>query len=191
MFPTSECPGRNPSLATFLRILASNCLVRPTSTFCLSPPDDTMAKMGTPLVVHSLTPPHASVPQLPVQCARTHLWSLVSSPAINIYWNLLSLLRVFSNESLDPDAGKDWRQEEKGTTEDEKVGWHHQLDGHEFEWTPGVGDGQGGLACCGSWGHKESDTTERLNWTELNWTSNSNSSKQKSLMPLRHNSHQN
>ena len=66
------------------------------------------------------------------------------------------------------DAGKDWGQEEKGTTEDEMVGWHHQLNGHGFEWTPGVGDGQGGLACCGSWGCKESDTTERLNWTELN-----------------------
>ena len=70
----------------------------------------------------------------------------------------------------DPDSGRDWRQEEKGTTEDEMAGWHHRLNGHEFEWTPGVGDGQGGLACCNSWGHKESDTTEPLNWTELNWT---------------------
>ena len=68
----------------------------------------------------------------------------------------------------DSDAGRDWGQEEKGTTEDEMAGWHHQLGGHEFEWTPGVGDGQGGLACCDSWGCKESDTTERLNWTELN-----------------------
>ena len=68
----------------------------------------------------------------------------------------------------DPDAGKDWGQEEKGMTEDEMAGWHHRLDGHEFEWTLGVGDGQGGLACCGSWGRKESDTTEWLNWTELN-----------------------
>ena len=67
----------------------------------------------------------------------------------------------------DPDAGKDWGQEEKGTTEDEMVGWHHQLNGPESEWTPGVGDGQGGLACCDSWGRKESDTTEWLNWTEL------------------------
>ena len=63
----------------------------------------------------------------------------------------------------DPDAGRDWGQEEKGTTEDEMAGWHHLLDGHEFEWTEGVGDGQGGLACCDSWGRKESDTTERLN----------------------------
>ena len=66
----------------------------------------------------------------------------------------------------DPDAGKDWRQE-KGTTEAEMVGWHHQLNGHEFEWTPRVDDGQGGLACFSPWGHKESDTTERLNWNEL------------------------
>ena len=65
----------------------------------------------------------------------------------------------------DPYAGKDWGQEEKGTTENEMVGWHNQLSGHEFGKTPGVGDGQGGLACCNSWGRKESDTTERLNWT--------------------------
>ena len=56
--------------------------------------------------------------------------------------------------------------EEKGMTDDEMAGWHHQLDGHELEWTLGVGDGQGGLACCNSWGRKESDTTEWLNWTE-------------------------
>ena len=66
----------------------------------------------------------------------------------------------------DPDAGKDWRWE-KGTTEDEMVGWHHWLDGHEFEWTPEVGDGQGGLACCSPWDSKELDTTERLNWIFL------------------------
>ena len=66
----------------------------------------------------------------------------------------------------DCDAGRDWGLEEKGTTEDEMAGWHHQLNGHEFDWTPGVGDGQGGLVCCDSWGRKESDTTERLNWTD-------------------------
>ena len=66
----------------------------------------------------------------------------------------------------DPDAGNDWRQEEKGMTEDEMVGWHHQLDGHEFEQALGVSDGQGGLACCSPWGRKELDMTERLNWTE-------------------------
>ena len=65
----------------------------------------------------------------------------------------------------DPDVGKDWRHKEKGKTHNEMAGWHHQLDGHGFRWTPGVDVGQGGLACCGSWGHKESDTTERLNWT--------------------------
>ena len=69
-------------------------------------------------------------------------------------------------DSFENDAGKDWGQEEKGTTENEMVGWHCQLNGHRFGWTPGVGDGQGGLVCCGSWGHKESDTTEWLNWTE-------------------------
>ena len=65
----------------------------------------------------------------------------------------------------DPDAGKDWGQEEKGTTKDEMTGWHHQLDGLGFGWSLGVGHGQGGLACCGSWGCKESDTIEWLNWT--------------------------
>ena len=59
-----------------------------------------------------------------------------------------------------PDAGRNWGQEDKGVTEDEMVGWHHQLNGHGFELTPGVGDGQGGLACCNSWGRNESDTTE-------------------------------
>ena len=65
-----------------------------------------------------------------------------------------------------PDAGKDWGQEEKGMTEDEMVGWLHWLNGHGFGWTLGVGDGQGGLACCCSWGRKELDTAEWLNWTE-------------------------
>ena len=66
------------------------------------------------------------------------------------------------------DAGEDWGQEEKGMTEDEMAGWHHWLDGHGFGWTPGVGDGQGGLACYGLGGLKESDMAELLNWTELN-----------------------
>ena len=69
----------------------------------------------------------------------------------------------------DSDAGRDWGQEENGTRGDEMAGWHYQLDGHESEWTLGVGDGQGGRACCDSWGHKESYTTERLNWTENVW----------------------
>ena len=67
----------------------------------------------------------------------------------------------------DSDAGRDWGQEEKGMTEDEMAGWHYWLDGRESGWTPGVGDEQGALACCDSWGRKESDTTEWLNWTEL------------------------
>ena len=66
----------------------------------------------------------------------------------------------------DPDAGKDWKWEERGTTEDAMVGWHHWLDRHESEQAPGVGDEQGSLACCSPWGHKELDTTERLNWTD-------------------------
>ena len=65
----------------------------------------------------------------------------------------------------DPDGGKDWRQEKKGMTEDEMVGWHHWLNGHEFEQASGVGDGQRSLACCSPWGRKESDTTEWVNWT--------------------------
>ena len=69
----------------------------------------------------------------------------------------------------DLDAGRDYGQEEKGLIEDEMAGWHHRLNGHKFEWTLGAGDGQGGLVCCDSWGHKESDTTERLNWSELNF----------------------
>ena len=69
----------------------------------------------------------------------------------------------------DSDSGKDWRQQEEGKTEDEMIGWHHWLYGHGFEQAPGVGDGQGSLAC-GPWDRKEPDTTEQLNWTELNWT---------------------
>ena len=70
----------------------------------------------------------------------------------------------------DSDAGRDWGQEEKGTTEDEMAGWHHQLDGYEFGWTLGAGDGQGGLACCNSWGHRVGhDWATELKWTELNW----------------------
>ena len=71
----------------------------------------------------------------------------------------------------DPDAGKDWRQEEKGMTEDEMVGWHYLLYGHEFEQSLRVGDGQGSLVCCSPWGHKKSDTAERLNWTNKGYWS--------------------
>ena len=77
------------------------------------------------------------------------------------------LMRRADSLEKSPDVGKDWRQEEKGMTEDEMVRWHHWLNGHEFEWTLGVGDGPGGLACCSSWGRKELDMTEWLNWTKL------------------------
>ena len=71
-----------------------------------------------------------------------------------------------------PDPGKDWGQDEKGTTEDEMAGWHHWLDGHGFGWIPGVGDGQGGLACCSSWGCKESENDWVTNWTGLSFVLN-------------------
>ena len=91
---------------------------------------------------------------------------------VTVCWSWNSSTLATSCKELthwkDSDAGRDWGQEEKGTTEDEMAGWHHWLDGCESQWTPGVGDGQGGLACCDSWGHKESDTTEWRNWTELN-----------------------
>ena len=85
-------------------------------------------------------------------------------------WNSSTLATSWKSWLIgeDADVGREWRQE-KGTTEDEMARWHHQLDGHEFEWTLGVDDGQGGLVCCNSWGCKESDTTEQLNWIELNW----------------------
>ena len=95
---------------------------------------------------------------------------------LNIHWKdwcwtwISSMLAPWCKELIgkDPDSGKDWRQEEKGMIEDEMIGWHHWLDGYEFEQAPGVGDGQGGLACCSPCGHKELDMTEQLNWTGLN-----------------------
>ena len=78
----------------------------------------------------------------------------------------------------DPDAGKDWRREEKGMTEVEMVGWHQRLNGYEFVQAPGVGDGQRSLACYSPWGHKESDTTEPLNWTENAWLTNATTSEE-------------
>ena len=115
---------------------------------------------------HSLYP-SADAPQYP-QTAR--------APSVGCYKQVflstehLAVVHWAAKSWLiwkDPDAGKDWGQEEKGTTEGEMAGWHHWLHGHGFGWTPGVGDGQGGLACCGSWGRKESDTTERLKWIGL------------------------
>ena len=97
---------------------------------------------------------------------------------IHFSWLIVYLLTLFEASWLvrnvidlydprkDSDAGRDRGQEEKGMTEGEMAGWHHQLHGRESGWTPGVGDGQGGLACCDSWGRKESDMTEQLNWTE-------------------------
>ena len=82
----------------------------------------------------------------------------------------------------DPDAGRDWGQEEKGMTEDEMVGWHHWLNGHGLGWTPGVGDGQGGLVCCSPWGHKWLDMTEQLNWTD--WVAMVVQSRTLSTFPL-------
>ena len=77
----------------------------------------------------------------------------------------------------DSDAGTDWGQEEKGPTEDEMAGWHYWLNGREFRWTPGVGDGRGGLACCDSWGHKESEMTEQVNWTNCLLETNNKNNK--------------
>ena len=96
------------------------------------------------------------------------------SPGISLEGMMLKLKLQYFGHLMqswligkDFDAGRDWGQEEKGTTEDEMAGWRHWLNGCKSEWTPGVGDGQGGLVCCDSWGRRESDTTERLNWTEL------------------------
>ena len=86
-----------------------------------------------------------------------------SLEGLMLCWNSNTL----ATSCKDSDAGRDWGQDEKGTTEDEMAGWHHRLDGREFGWTPGVGDGQGGLACCNSWSRKESDRTEWLIWSDL------------------------
>ena len=86
---------------------------------------------------------------------------------LNLKFQYFGQLMWRTNSSAkDPDAGKDWGHEEKGTTEDEMIGWHHRLNGHEFEQTLGDGVGQRSLVCCSPWGHKESDTTEWLNWIE-------------------------
>ena len=96
------------------------------------------------------------------------------SPEYSLEWLVLKLKLQYCGHLMqrtnslgkNPYSGKDWRQEEKGTTEDEMVGWHHHLDAHEVEQAPGVDDGQGSLACYSPWGHKELDTTEQLKWTE-------------------------
>ena len=117
-------------------------------------------------------------PESPLDCKEIQPSTVKEiSPGCSLGGMMLKLkLHYFGHlmrrdDSLEKtDAGRDWGQEEKGMTEDEMAGWHHRLDGRESEWTPGVGDGQGGLVCCDSWGRKESDTTERLNWTELKIT---------------------
>jgi len=96
--------------------------------------------------------------------SRVFIGKTDAEPKVPIFWRPHAKLWLIGK---DLEAGRYWGQREKGTTEDERAGWHHWLDGHEFEWTLGVGDGQGGLACWDSWGHKESHTTEHLNWTEL------------------------
>ena len=91
------------------------------------------------------------------------LWKEWCKAEIPVLWPLHAKSWLIGKDS---DAGRVWGQEEKGMTEDEMAGWHHRLDGREFKWTLGDGDGQGGLECCDSWGYKESDTTEWLNWTD-------------------------
>ena len=114
--------------------------------------------------------------RVPWTARRSNQSILKISPGISLEGLLLKLKLQYFGHLIqswllgkDSDAGRDWGQEEKGMTEDEMAEWHHQLDGHESEWAPGVGDGQGGLACCDSWGRKESDMTEQLNWTELSF----------------------
>ena len=109
-----------------------------------------------PLDCKEIEPVHPKGDQAWVFIGRTD-----AEAEIPILWPSDAKSWLFWKE---PDAGYDWRQEEK------MVGWYHRLDGHGFGWTPRVGDGPDGLACCSSWGHKESDMTERLNWTELGWS---------------------
>ena len=111
--------------------------------------------------------------------ARRSNQSILKASILNIHWkdwcwswssNILAIWCEGPLTGKDPDAGKDWRQKEKRTSEDEMAEWHHWLNGHKFEQAPGVGDGQGSLACCSPWGCKESDTTEWLNWTDSHLT---------------------
>ena len=116
--------------------------------------------LESPLDCKEIQPVHSKGDQSWVFIGRTDL-KLKLQYFGHLMWRVDSLEKTH--------AGRDWGQEEKGMTDDEVAGWHHWFHGHESEWTPGVGDGQGGLACCDSWGRKESDTTERMNWTELKW----------------------
>ena len=114
--------------------------------------------LESPLDCKEIQPVHPKGDQSLVFIGRTDVE--VESPLIT-----LAILCKELTHLKRPWCGKDWGQEEKGRTEDEMAGWHHLLNGHGFAWTPGVADGQGGLACCGSRGHKELDMTEWLNWT--------------------------
>ena len=102
----------------------------------------------------------------PVHPKGDQSWVLIEGLMLKLKLQDFGHLMQRADSLEKTDAGKDWGQ--KGTTEDEMVGWNHQFNGHGFGWTPGVGDGEEGLACCGSWGHKESDMSERVNWTEPN-----------------------
>ena len=102
----------------------------------------------------------------PVHPKGNQSWIFIEGWVLKLKLQYFDYLMQRAAVWKDPDAGKDWRPEEKGMTEDEMVGWNHWLNGHELKQTPGVGDGQGGLACCSPWGCKESDMTERLNWTD-------------------------
>ena len=116
--------------------------------------------LESPLDCKEIQPVHPKGAQFWVFFGRTD-----AKAEIPILWLLHAKSWLIGTDS---DAGRGCGQEEKGTIEDEMAGWHLWLNGHEFRWTPGVGDGQGGLACCNSWGHKQLEETEWLNWTEMN-----------------------
>ena len=113
--------------------------------------------LESPLDSKEIQPVHPKWNQSWIFIGRTDAEALILWPPDAKNWLI----------GKDSDAGKDWRQEEKGMTEDEMAGWHYQLNGHEFQQAPGVGNGQGSLACCSLWGRQESDMTEWLNWLIL------------------------
>ena len=130
---------------------------RKTSTSALLTTPERIYSWETPLDCKEIQPVHPKGNQSWIFIGRMML-KLKRQYSGHLIWRTDSLEKT--------DAGKDWRQEEKGTKKDEMVGWHHRLNGHEFEQTPGVGDGQRGLEFCSPWGRKELDITEWLNWTE-------------------------
>ena len=113
--------------------------------------------LESPLVCKEIKPVNPKGNKFWILIARTDVETAILWPPDAKSWLI----------GKDPDAGKDWRQEQKGMAEDKVVRWHYQIDGHEFEQAPGFGDGQGSLACCSPWSHKEMNMTERLNWTEI------------------------